>query len=194
MPARIAEYARKTKETDVNAMLNLDGIGEYSIDTGVGFLDHMLELFSKHSGIDIEIKAKGDTHVDLHHLTEDVGIAIGSLLDKALGDKKGIMRYGFFLLPMDEVLVESAIDLSGRSFLNYDVSFVSEKIGNFDTELIEEFFRAFSFNGRFNLHIILRYGTNSHHVAEATFKSVARSLKIAIETKGDAIPSTKGVI
>lgn len=194
MPARIAEYARKTKETDVNAMLNLDGIGEYSIDTGVGFLDHMLELFSKHSGIDIEIKAKGDTHVDLHHLTEDVGIAIGSLLDKALGDKKGIMRYGFFLLPMDEVLVESAIDLSGRSFLNYDVSFVSEKIGNFDTELIEEFFRAFSFNGRFNLHIILRYGTNSHHVAEATFKSVARSLKIAIETKGDSIPSTKGVI
>ncbi len=194
MPARIAEYVRKTKETDISATLNLDGAGKYSIDTGVGFLDHMLELFSKHSGIDIEIKAKGDTHVDFHHLTEDVGIVMGSLLDKALGDKKGIMRYGFFLLPMDEVLVESAIDLSGRSFLNYDVSFVSEKIGNFNTELIEEFFRAFTFNGRFNLHIILRYGTNSHHVAEAAFKSVARSLKIAIETKGDSIPSTKGVI
>jgi imidazoleglycerol-phosphate dehydratase len=194
MSDRTAELTRKTTETEVSAAINLDGAGKYSIDTGVGFLDHMLELFSKHSGINIDIKAKGDTHVDYHHLTEDVGIVIGTLLNKALGDKKGIRRYGFFLLPMDEVLMESAVDLSGRSFLNYDLSFASKKIGDFDTELIEEFFRSFTFNGLFNLHIVLRYGTNSHHVAEAAFKSVARSLKVAIETVGESVPSTKGVL
>jgi len=194
MSDRTAELTRKTTETEVSAAINLDGAGKYSIDTGVGFLDHMLELFSKHSGINIDIKAKGDTHVDYHHLTEDVGIVIGTLLNKALGDKKGIRRYGFFLLPMDEVLMESAVDLSGRSFLNYDLSFASKEIGDFDTELIEEFFRSFTFNGLFNLHIVLRYGTNSHHVAEAAFKSVARSLKVAIETVGESVPSTKGVL
>ncbi|TYB32464.1 MAG: imidazoleglycerol-phosphate dehydratase HisB [Flexistipes sinusarabici] len=194
MSDRIAAKERKTAETNIYIKLNLDGNGRGEINTGSGFFDHMLELFAKHSGFDLKVAAEGDIHVDLHHLVEDTGIVMGSALKEALGDKKGIERYGFFMLPMDETLVETALDLSGRSFLNFDVRFHQGEVGGFDTELVEEFLRAFASNGLFNLHVILRYGSNTHHIAEAVFKSLAKSLRTAVRQSGSGIPSTKGVV
>lgn len=191
---RTATLERKTKETEIKLTINLDGKGEYEIETGVGFFNHMLELFTHHSGIDLQFKAKGDTHVDYHHLVEDVGILLGKAFYQALGDKKGINRYGFSLIPMDEALVETAIDFSGRPFLVFNAEFYTEKIGDFHTELIEEFFQAFTKNAKVTLHINKRDGKNSHHIAEAIFKSFARSVKEAIKINNDKISSTKGVL
>lgn len=192
--SRKSSYNRKTTETEIDINLNLEGKGIYEISTGIGFFDHMLELFSKHSGIDLTVKANGDTHIDFHHTVEDVGIALGKCVSEALGDKRGIARYGFFLLPMDETLIEVSLDFSGRSYINFDVDLYTNTVGNFDTELTEEFFNAFADNAKINLHIIKRYGKNSHHVIEGIFKAVARSVKAAIKIEGDQIPSTKGVL
>ena len=191
---RTFELKRETAETEVHIFVDLDGRGDYNIDTGIGFFNHMLELFAKHSGFDLKVHAKGDTHVDLHHTVEDVGIALGSSILKALGNKAGINRYGFFILPMDETLVECAVDLSGRGFLNYDVKCYTENIGEFPVEMVEEFFRAVSENLKANIHIIKRYGKNSHHIIEAVFKAFGRSMMGAVEITGDGIPSTKGVL
>ncbi len=191
---RTVSLNRKTTETDISIDLNLDGKGKYNVSTGIGFFDHMLELFSKHSLIDVNLTAKGDTHIDFHHTVEDVGIILGQAINQALGDKKGIARYGFFILPMDEALVESVIDFGGRVYFKYDVELYSETVGQFDTELIEEFFKAFCDNAKVNLHIIKRSGKNSHHILEAVFKSVAKSIKAAIKIENDEIPSTKGVL
>ena len=188
---------RKTGETDIRVELELDGTGKYEIDTGVGFLDHMLELFARHGRFDLKVKCLGDTRVDDHHSTEDIGIALGQAFDQALGGKKGITRYGSMLLPMDESLVLSAADLSGRGYLAYDLAIPTEKVGTFDTELTEEFFRAFAMNSRCTLHIRQMAGKNSHHIIEAAFKSVARSLRAAVKIdpdSADEIPSTKGVL
>jgi imidazoleglycerol-phosphate dehydratase len=154
----------------------------------------MLELFSKHSNIDLTVKVKGDTHIDYHHTVEDTAIVLGQCILGALGDKKGINRYGFFLLPMDETLIECAMDLSGRTYFNYDVAYFTDKAGEFDVELVEEFFRAFSDNLKANIHIVKRFGKNTHHIAEGVFKAVARSLRMAVSVVGEGIPSTKGVI
>ncbi|MCA1933672.1 MAG: imidazoleglycerol-phosphate dehydratase HisB, partial [Calditerrivibrio sp.] len=159
-----------------------------------GFMDHMLDLFAKHGDFFLQVKAQGDSHVDWHHTVEDIGIALGKAFYDALGDKRGIERYGFFILPMDETLVEVAIDFSGRSYLNYDVKYYSEQIGGLDVELFKEFFKAFSDNAKCNLHIIKRYGENTHHIVEAIFKGVGRAVKSAIRVVGDEIPSTKGVL
>lgn len=191
---RQADVQRVTSETEIYVSIDLDGSGIYEIDTGIGFFNHMLELFSKHSGIDIKLKVKGDTHIDFHHTVEDVGIVLGNGILQALGDKRGINRYGFFLLPMDETLIECAVDLSGRSFLNYDVKFFSDKVGGFDTELVGEFLKAFSDNLKANIHLVKRYGKNSHHIAEGIFKCLAKSIKMSIKIVDDSIPSTKGVI
>jgi len=191
---RRAEIKRTTKETDIKVVVNLDGKGEYEIDTKIGFLNHMLEIFSKHSKIDLKVVADGDIDVDFHHTVEDVGISLGMGINEALGEKRGINRYGFFVLPMDETLIECAIDLSGRPCLNFHVEFFTDKIGGFPVELVEEFFKAFSDNLKCNLHIIKRYGKNSHHIVEGVFKAVARSLNMAVDIKDDAIPSTKGVL
>lgn len=192
---RKAEIKRKTRETDITAAINLDGSGKNKVDTGCGFLDHMLELFASHANIDLTLKCKGDTQVDYHHTVEDVAIVIGQLITKALGDKKGIVRYGYMVLPMDEALILSALDLSGRAFLKYDVKIRAKKVGDFDTELAEEFFAAFVRNAHCTLHIKQLDGRNSHHIIEGIFKSVARALKQAVsidpEMK-DKIPSTKG--
>jgi len=188
---------RKTGETDIRVELALDGTGKYEIDTGIGFLDHMLELFARHGRFDLKVQCNGDTRVDDHHSTEDIGIALGQAFDKALGDKKGIIRYGSMLLPMDESLVLSAVDLSGRGFLAYELAIPTEKVGTFDTELTEEFFRAFATNARCTLHIRQMAGKNSHHIIEAAFKSVARSLRAAAKIDAEAadeVPSTKGVL
>ena len=188
---------RKTGETEIRVELTLDGTGKYEIDTGVGFLDHMLELFARHGRFDLKVKCLGDTRVDDHHSTEDIGIALGQAFDQALGDKKGITRYGSMMLPMDESLVLSAVDLSGRGFLAYELTLPTEKVGTFDTELTEEFFRAFATNARCTLHIRQMAGKNSHHIIEAAFKSVARSLRSAVKIDAEAaneIPSTKGVL
>ena len=188
---------RKTGETEIRVELVVDGTGAYDIDTGVGFLDHMLELFARHGRFDLTVRCKGDTRVDDHHSTEDIGIALGQAFDEALGDKKGITRYGSMLLPMDESLVLSAADLSGRGFLAYELAIPTEKVGTFDTELTEEFFRAFAMNARCTLHIRQLAGKNSHHIIEAAFKSVARSLRTAVKIDPDTageIPSTKGVL
>lgn len=179
MKKRIATIKRKTPETDIVVKVNLDGRGKYQIDTGIGFFNHMLELFSKHSLIDLSIKAKGDLNVDEHHTVEDVGICLGVAICKALGDKRGIERYGF-LLPMDESLIEVAVDLGGRPYLVWNVKFRQEKIGALPTELFEDFFRAVANNLRANIHINLRYGRNEHHIAEAIFKAFAKALKSAI--------------
>ncbi len=194
MVGRKAEIIRVTNETDIKIFLDLDEKKNASIATGSGFLDHMLDLFAKHGGFSLEVKAKGDSHIDWHHTFEDIGIALGKAFYEALGDKKGIARYGFFVLPMDETLVESAIDFGGRSYLNYDVKFYAGKVGDVDVELFKEFFKAFSDNAKCNLHIIKRYGENTHHIVEGVFKSVARSIKMAIKMEGDEIPSTKGVL
>ena len=194
---RIAKIDRKTAETDISLSLNLDGTGVCKVDTGCGFMDHMLTLFAHHAGFDLEVICKGDTDVDFHHSAEDIGIVLGDALAQALGDKKGITRYGSFILPMDESLILSAVDISGRSYLGFDLQIPTFKIGTFDTELVEEFFLGFVRQCPMSLHIRKLAGTNSHHIAEGAFKSVARSLKaaVALDAKNpDAIPSTKGVL
>lgn len=194
---RIGNISRKTAETDIMLTLNLDGTGASSITTGCGFLDHMLTLFAAHGKFDLTVVCTGDTHVDDHHTVEDVGICLGKVFTEALGDKKGITRYGFFVLPMDEALLLTAVDLSGRCHLGYNLQIATQKIGNFDTELVEEFFLGFVRNCPMSLHLRKMAGTNSHHIVEGAFKSVARSLKaaVAIDTAApDAIPSTKGVL
>ena len=194
MADRTAELHRKTKETDVFLNMNLDGTGRYEIESGVGFLDHMLTHLSKHSGIDLTVKASGDLEVDGHHTIEDIAICLGECLDKSLGDKKGIGRYGNNSLPMEETLAETAVDLSGRPAFVYNVKYRTDKIGDFDVECIEEMLRTFSNHGKFNLHINVPYGTNSHHIAEAVFKSLGKSLRQAVAVTGTDIPSTKGVL
>ena len=192
---RTASIARATSETDIRLTLALDGTGRAEVATGVGFFDHMLTALARHSLMDLTVAAKGDLHIDDHHTVEDVGIVLGQALRQALGDKRGIRRYGQCLLPMDEALAEAAIDISGRPFLAWSVPFQRPKIGSFDTELVEEFFRAFAFNAAITLHVALKAGSNAHHVAEASFKAVARALRMAIEMDPRAagtIPSTKG--
>ena len=196
-PPRRAEINRETAETAIRVALDLDGSGRAEIATGVGFLDHMLTALARHSLIDMAIAAKGDLHIDFHHTAEDVGIVIGQALRKALGDKRGIRRYGAALLPMDEALAECAIDISGRPFLAWSVPFARDKVGEMDTELFEEFFRALAFKAGITMHMTLKAGTNAHHVAEACFKAAARALRQATEPDpraGGAIPSTKGVL
>ncbi|WP_298222854.1 imidazoleglycerol-phosphate dehydratase HisB [Acidocella sp.] len=192
---RTASQSRQTSETEVQISINLDGTGETHIDTGIGFFDHMLDAFGRHGLFDLTVVAKGDVHIDAHHTVEDVGIVLGQVIVKALAEKRGIQRFGQATVPMDEALVEAVIDLSGRAFLAWDVKFERPMLGEMDTQLIEEFFRAFAGNGLFNLHVRQLAGHNAHHVAEAIFKSVARSLRAAVSTEPrttDRIPSTKG--
>ena len=194
---RTAEIYRKTAETDITLKLDLDGKGESNIKTGCGFFDHMLTLFAKHGRFDLEVECIGDTYVDYHHTVEDVGIVLGKAFNQSLGEKRGIVRYGNFILPMDESLIMSAVDISGRSYLGYALNIPTQKVGDFDTELVEEFFIAFCSNAGLNLHIRQLAGSNSHHIIEGAFKSVARSLKAAVavdEAFKDEIPSTKGVL
>jgi len=194
---RVASLARSTSETAIRLTLDLDGSSQAEIATGIGFFDHMLTAFARHGLFDLTILAEGDLHIDFHHTTEDVGIVLGQAVRAALGDKRGIRRFGQCLLPMDEALAEAAIDISGRPFLAWCVPFNRPKIGEFDTELVEEFFRAFAFNAGITLHVTLRAGTNAHHVAEACFKAVARALRMAVEPDPRAeghIPSTKGML
>jgi len=194
MGNRIAKIERKTNETDIVIDLNLDGEGHYDIDTGVGFFDHMLAHLSKHSKCDLVVKAKGDLEVDAHHSVEDIGICLGECLCEALGDKKGIARYGNSSLPMEDALANIALDLSGRAFCVYNADYRTERIGDFDVELIEEFLRSFSNVGKFNLHVNVPYGTNSHHIAEGIFKAIGQALGMAVRKVGGDIPSTKGVL
>ncbi len=194
---RQATITRKTAETDISVEINLDGTGAYDNQTGVGFFDHMLDQLARHALIDMTVRATGDLHIDDHHTVEDTGIALGQALSQALGNKRGIRRYGSCLLPMDDALVRTALDLSGRPFLIWNVDMPTAKIGTFDTELVREFFQAFSTHGQITLHVDTLHGVNSHHIAEAAFKSVARALREAVETdprKADAIPSTKGTL
>ena len=194
---RTASIDRKTNETDIKMTLNLDGEGSSTVDTGCGFLDHMLTLFAKHGRFDLTVNCKGDTEVDYHHTAEDIGIVLGQCFKTALGDKKGIIRYGNMILPMDEALILSAVDISGRSFLKCTFFGLTEKVGDFDTELVEEFFMAFVRNAEMTLHIKQFDGENTHHIIEGTFKSVARSLKDAVSIDprfANEIPSTKGVL
>lgn len=191
---RAASLSRDTKETQIRASINLDGTGEAAVKTAVGFFDHMLDLLARHSLIDIEVNAQGDLHVDAHHTVEDVGIVLGQLIEKAVGDKRGIHRYGWAIVPMDESLAQVAIDLSGRPALVFNVPFRGESIGQFPVELVEEFFRGLSNSARMNLHISVPYGTNNHHMSEAIFKAVARALRQAVshDPRNPRIPSTKG--
>ncbi|QFS84082.1 Imidazoleglycerol-phosphate dehydratase [Roseivivax sp. THAF40] len=194
---RRAEITRKTAETDISVTLDLDGSGSYDNQTGVGFFDHMLDQLARHALIDMTVRCDGDLHIDDHHSVEDVGIALGQALTQAMGDKRGITRYGSCLLPMDDALVRAALDLSGRPFLVWNVEMPTAKIGSFDTELVREFFQALATHGGITLHVDALHGFNSHHIAEAAFKAVARSLRDALETdprKSDAIPSTKGAL
>lgn len=194
---RTSEIIRKTAETDISLKLNLDGKGNVEINTGCGFLDHMLTLFARHGRFDLTVNCKGDTYVDDHHTVEDIGIALGDAFDKALGDKRGVVRYGNMILPMDESLILSAVDLSGRSYLAYGLDIPTEKVGTFDTELVEEFWLGFVRRANITLHVTKLAGTNSHHIIEGAFKSVARSLRQAVsidEEYADEIPSTKGVL
>ena len=194
---RTATITRKTNETDIALTLNVDGSGVADVKTGVGFLDHMLTLFAHHGRFDLTLTCAGDTQVDDHHTTEDIGIALGEAVSKALGDKRGIVRYGSTILPMDEALILTALDLSGRAYLGYDLAIPTEKVGTFDTELVEEFFRAFVRSGATTLHVKQLAGTNSHHIIEGAFKSFARSLKAAVRIDPDLngeIPSTKGML
>ena len=194
---RQAEILRKTGETEIRVCLNLDGTGKCRINSGVGFLNHMLELFARHGRFDLEICCKGDTWVDDHHSVEDIGIALGQAFDQALGEKRGIRRYGQRLLPMDETLILCAVDLSGRSYLGYELDLPAQKVGTFDTELGEEFFLGFVRNARCTLHIRQMAGKNTHHILEGTFKSVARALAEAVEidpARAGEIPSTKGIL
>ena len=194
---RSGKIERKTAETEISVSLNLDGTGKYEINTGVGFFDHMLEQLARHSLIDLEVHANGDTHIDDHHTVEDTGIAFGQALTQAISDKVGINRYGWCLLPMDDTLIRTALDLSSRPFLYLDIDMPTDKIGNFDTELVREFFQAVSTHGGITLHMEKLHGYNSHHIAEATFKSFAKSLRIAVQKNTrnqDALPSTKGTL
>ena len=194
---RAAAITRNTSETQITIQLDLDGTGQAHIATGIGFLDHMLTAFARHSLVDLTIDATGDLHIDAHHTTEDIGIVLGQALTQAVGDKRGIARYGHAVVPMDEALVDAAIDLSGRPFIAWSATFTRDKLGTFDTELFEEFFRAFAMNGLLTLHVSQRAGTNAHHVAEACFKAVARALRMAVTLDPRAagvIPSTKGVL
>ena len=194
---RSANISRKTAETDITLSLNIDGTGKSSIDTGCGFLDHMLTLFASHGRFDLQLVCKGDIHVDDHHTVEDVGICLGTAFKNAVGDKKGINRYGDKVLPMDESLILSAVDLSGRDLLNFDLKIPTEKVGTFDTELVEEFWLGFVRNAACTLHICQLAGSNSHHIIEGAFKSVARSLREAVAVDpacANEIPSTKGVL
>ena len=194
---RRAEISRETSETAITVALGLDGEGRADIATGIGFLDHMLTAVARHGLFDLKVQAKGDLHIDFHHTTEDVGIVIGQCLRQALGDKRGIRRYGAAVIPMDEALAEAAVDISGRPFLAWSVTFAQPKIGEMDTELFEEFFRALAFNAGITLHVTQKAGTNAHHVAEACFKALARALREAVEPDPraiSAIPSTKGVL
>ena len=194
---RKAEISRKTAETTISVAVNLDGTGSYDCQTGVGFFDHMLDQLARHSLIDLTIRAKGDLHIDDHHTVEDVGIALGQALARALGDKAGIRRYGHFRLAMDDAQIACALDLSARPYLIWTVDFPTPRIGSFDTELVREFFQALSTHGGITLHVDKLHGLNSHHIAEATFKSVARALREAVEPDrrlGDTLPSTKGAL
>jgi len=195
--ARRAEIARATAETRITATLDLDGSGRAEIATGIGFLDHMLAALARHGMLDIALKAEGDLHVDFHHTAEDTGIVLGQAVAKALGDKRGITRYGAALVPMDEALAEAAIDISGRPFLAWSVAFPTPKVGEMDTELFAEWFRAFAMNAGITLHVTLKAGTNSHHIAEACFKALARALRAAAAPDpraAGAVPSTKGIL
>jgi len=194
---RTAKIVRKTAETDISVEINLDGTGVYDNQTGVGFFDHMLDQLSRHALIDMKVRANGDLHIDDHHTVEDVGIALGKAVAQAIGDKRGIVRYGSSTLVMDDTLIRAALDMSGRAYLIWKVDFTASQIGTFDTELVREFFTAFAMNAGMNLHIERLDGLNSHHIAEASFKAVARALRVALETdprKADAIPSTKGTL
>ncbi|GLS29797.1 imidazoleglycerol-phosphate dehydratase [Mesorhizobium albiziae] len=194
---RAAEVARKTKETEISVAVEIDGSGRFDISTGVGFFDHMLEQLSRHSLIDMTVKAKGDLHIDDHHTVEDTGIAIGQAISRALGERRGIARYASLDLAMDETLTRAAIDVSGRPFLVWNVVFSAPKIGTFDTELVREFFQALAQNAGITLHVTNHYGANNHHIAETCFKAVARVLRAALEPdprQADAVPSTKGTL
>jgi imidazoleglycerol-phosphate dehydratase len=194
---REGRVERKTSETEVAVRVNLDGQGDYKVDTGIGFLDHMLAQLARHGLLDLEVTAKGDLQIDAHHTTEDTGIAIGQALDRALGERKGVQRYGHAYLPMDEALSRVALDLSGRAFLVWRVDFKRDKVGDFDTELFREFFQALAGNARMTLHVETFYGENDHHVAESCFKALARALRAAVEIdprKEDQVPSTKGAL
>lgn len=194
---RSAKISRKTAETDIKLSLNIDGEGKANINSGIGFLDHMLTLFARHSGIDLDAECKGDIKVDYHHSAEDMGICLGAALAEAAGEKIGIKRYGSAVIPMDESLILSAVDFSGRCHLSFDVPCPTEKVGDFDTELVEEFFRAFVRKSEITLHIKKLDGTNTHHIIEGVFKSVARSIRQALEKDerfGNSVPSTKGVL
>jgi imidazoleglycerol-phosphate dehydratase len=194
--ARTAEIQRETAETKISLSLNLDGNGVIQVESGVGFLDHMLTLFAKHGLFDLEIRCQGDTQVDAHHTTEDIGICLGQAFAAALGDKRGITRYGHIVLPMEETLVTAAVDLSGRNYFVMNSPIPSAKIGEFDSELVEDFWYAFASNAACNYHILLHYGRNSHHIAEAIFKASARALRmaVAIDPRQTDIPSTKGTL
>jgi imidazoleglycerol-phosphate dehydratase len=193
---RTATINRRTAETSVQLELNLDGQGQAQVSTGVGFLDHMLDLLARHAAFDLQVTAQGDLHVDQHHTVEDVGICLGQALRQAVGDKSGIRRYGHWTLPMEETLVTTAVDLSGRYFLVFGASFPTQKIGDFDSELVEDFWQATAANALCNLHVVLHHGRNSHHISEAIFKSAARALRMALELdpRTQGVPSTKGTL
>jgi len=193
--SRTGKVTRQTKETDVAVAVDLDGVGRSQVETGIGFLDHMLDLLARHSRIDITVKAKGDLHIDHHHTTEDVGIALGQAVKQALGDMKGITRYADVHVPMDEALTRVALDISGRPFLVFSAEFVRDKVGTFDTELVQEWFQAFAMNAGITLHVACLYGTNDHHIAESCYKALARALRAAVTIDPrakDEVPSTKG--
>lgn len=194
--SRTARIERKTAETEIVLELNLDGTGQAAVATGIGFFDHMLTLLAKHAAIDLTIDAKGDLHVDQHHTVEDVGICLGQALREALGDKSGIRRYGHFALPMEETLATVAIDLSGRYYLAFQAQFSAAKIGDFDSELVEDFWQSAAANALCNLHVLVHYGRNSHHISEAIFKAAARALRMAVEIdpRMQGVPSTKGTL
>ncbi|WP_044562531.1 imidazoleglycerol-phosphate dehydratase HisB [Azospirillum sp. B4] len=195
--ARSSTVERKTKETQISVTVDLDGTGRYDVSTGIGFLDHMLEQLSRHSLIDLTVRAVGDLHIDFHHTTEDTGIAIGEAVARALGDRRGINRYGHAYIPMDETLTRAAIDLSNRPYLIWKVGFTRDKLGEMDTELFKEWFQAFAFAAGATLHMENLYGENNHHIVESCYKALARALRAAIEIdprKADAVPSTKGVL
>ena len=196
MNNRTASISRQTKETQITLTLDLDGSGKAAVETGVGFFDHMLDLLTRHGLFDLSVKATGDLHIDAHHTVEDVGIVLGGALEKALGDKRGIYRYGWAIVPMDESLAQVAIDLSGRPAFVFNVDFKRESIGSFPVELIEEFFKSVATTAKMNLHVNVPYGTNNHHIAEAIFKAVAKALRqaVSLDPRNNEVPSTKGTL
>jgi imidazoleglycerol-phosphate dehydratase len=196
VPHRKAEISRATRETEIRLTLGLDGQGQSQLATGIGFLDHMLELFARHAAVDLTVACKGDLHVDGHHTTEDVGICLGQAIDQALGDRSGIRRFGHAIVPMDETLVTAAVDLGGRAFWVWNVAMPAAKIGSFDSELVADFWQAVATHARMNLHLVLHHGRNTHHISEAVFKASARALRDAFEldAKSQGVPSTKGIL